>query len=289
SDLNGAFFEKADFRDADLSEVNFRGAKLKGADFMGSKTDRTDLADITGGPLLFRDKLRDGGNAPEAVLIFGGTFRMGDIQGKGDDDERPVHEVSLNSFALGRYPVTVDEYDRFAKAAGREKPNDRGWGRGKRPVINVSWNDAAAYCEWLTKQTGHSYRLPTEAEWEYACRAGSEGAYCFGNDEKQLKDYAWSYENSGRKTHPVGEKKPNAFGLYDMHGNVWEWVHDWFDEEYYAKSPKENPADSDSGSLRVMRGGSWASLGQYARSAFRPRYSPVDRNMNLGFRFARGQ
>ncbi|MCP4697642.1 MAG: SUMF1/EgtB/PvdO family nonheme iron enzyme [Gammaproteobacteria bacterium] len=237
---------------------------------------------------VFRDFLRDGSPGPEMVQIPAGRFRMGDIQGSGHyDDEKPVHEVSLDTFAIGVYPVVFAEYDKFAKATGNEKPSDNGWGRGRRPVINVSWEDAAKYCKWLSGQTEKEYRLLTEAEWEYACRAGSEADYCFGNDEKQLGEYVWYGANAGMGTHPAGKKKANAWGLYDMHGNVWEWVRDWFGD--YPDEPLTDPRGPDSGSSRVVRGGSWASDGQGTRSAYRSGHSPVIRGMYLGFRFARGQ
>jgi formylglycine-generating enzyme required for sulfatase activity len=130
---------------------------------------------------VFRDSLKDGGEVPEMILIPAGEFQMGDIQGGGDNDEKPVHRVSVSAFAMGRYEVTFEEYDRFAEATGRKKPRDAGWGRGKRPVIYVSWNDATAYMEWLSEQTGKKYRLPTEAEWEYVARAGTETKYWWGN------------------------------------------------------------------------------------------------------------
>ncbi|MCP4698361.1 MAG: SUMF1/EgtB/PvdO family nonheme iron enzyme, partial [Gammaproteobacteria bacterium] len=170
---------------------------------------------------VFRDTLKDGTQGPAMVWLPAGKFRMGDIQGSGYDDEIPVHEISLDAFAIGVYPVTFEEYDKCAEAIGGEKPPDNGWGRSRRPVIAVSWDDAAAYCEWLSGQTGHKYRLLTEAEWEYAARAGSDADYCFGNlDKWLLKEYAWYVENAEGKTHPVGEKQPNVWGLYDMHGNV---------------------------------------------------------------------
>ncbi|MCP4695392.1 MAG: SUMF1/EgtB/PvdO family nonheme iron enzyme [Gammaproteobacteria bacterium] len=236
----------------------------------------------------FRDILQDGSQGPKMVQIPAGRFRMGDIQGSGYDNEKPVHEVPLDSFAIGVYPVTFEEYDKFAEVTGSEKPSDEGWGRGKRPVINVSQQeDAAKYCAWLSEQTEEEYRLLTEAEWEYACRAGSETDYCFGNDEKQLGEYAWYWENARGGTHPVGKKKPNVWGLYDMHGNVWEWVRDWM-----GASPEEtvnNSVGPDSGALRACRGGSWGDGVRSVRAASRLEYAPDLRIEDLGFRCARVQ
>ncbi|CAK8717555.1 MAG: Formylglycine-generating enzyme, required for sulfatase activity, contains SUMF1/FGE domain [Candidatus Electronema aureum] len=252
-----------------------------------------------------------GGLGIKMILIRGGSFRMGDIQGNDSEDERPVHEVELDeddlddffsfeededklpvhevvldSFALGRYPVTFAEYDAFCEATGKEKPKDEGWGRAQRPVIRVCWHDAVAYCAWLRQETGQPYRLPTEAEWEYACRAGSEAAWCFGDDEAQLEDYAWYKKNSGDTTHPVGEKKANVWGLHDMHGNVREWCADWYDAGYYAVSPKDNPLGPESGLYRVLRGGSWDSTPKSVRAANRDVSAPGFRDYDLGFRLA---
>jgi formylglycine-generating enzyme required for sulfatase activity len=136
----------------------------------------------SGQPETFRDRLDDGGEGPLMVRVPKGCFRMGDIQGGGGEDEQPVHEVCLEGFAIGVHEATFADYDRFAAATGRDKPDDEGWGRGERPVINVSWRDANAYAEWLSAQTGEQYRLPTEAEWEYAARAGRETRYWWGNE-----------------------------------------------------------------------------------------------------------
>ncbi len=153
-------------------------------------------------------------------------------------------------------------------------------------MIDVSWEDATAYCKWLSEQTGTRYRLPTEAEWEYACRASSEAEYCFGNDERQLGEYAWYSKNAGGKTHPVGEKRANAWGLHDMHGNVLEWVQGWYANDYYRPS-RENPTGPESGSNRVFRGGSWLDGAVLCRSAYRLRNDPRHRDYDLGFRLAR--
>ncbi|WPD22916.1 MAG: SUMF1/EgtB/PvdO family nonheme iron enzyme [Candidatus Electrothrix scaldis] len=237
---------------------------------------------------LLRDRLKNGATGPEMIMLPGGRFRMGDIQGDGHESEWPVHEVELDSFAIGRYPVTFVEYDAFCAATGREKPKDEGWGGGQRPVINISWQDAVDYCAWLSRETGRDYRLPTEAEWEYACRAGSGAKWCFGNDEAQLGDYAWYVENSGRKTHPVGEKKANVWGLHDMHGNVWEWCGDWYGKEYYADCQRQgtvkNPLGPEKGEGRITRGGSWYDDPDYSRCSVRSGDYPNIRDYDLGFR-----
>jgi formylglycine-generating enzyme required for sulfatase activity len=228
---------------------------------------------------FFRDRLTDGSETPEMAYLPGGTFKMGDIQGKGHSGEKPVHEVTLDAFAIGRYPVTVGEFRRFVEATGYQTEAERQdgayvydgkkWGQksdaswrnpyipqtDNHPVICISWEDAAAYCEWLSEQTGEQYSLPTEAEWEYACRSSSDTAYCFGDDASLLGEYAWYSKNAGNSTHPVGEKKVNHWGLYDMHGNVWEWVRDWY--ERYSEGPRSNPSGPETGSGRVFRGGSW--------------------------------
>ena len=172
---------------------------------------------------------------PEMVAIPGGSFRMGCVSGLNcRDDEKPVHRVRVASFELSKYEVTFEEYDHFIAETGRRSPKDEGWGRGRRPVINVSWEDAVAYTEWLSAQTGERYRLPSEAEWEYAARAGSESKFHFGNDASQLcrygnhadtsTDFDWRNtacsDGVGKRTATVGSYQPNAFELHDVHGNV---------------------------------------------------------------------
>lgn len=231
------------------------------------------------------DSLKIGVSCPQLVLVPAGTFFMGSKYGCGD--EVPQHEVTLASFYMGQYPVTFGEYDKFCEVTARKKPKDK-WGRGRQPVINVTWHDAVAYCAWLSEQTGQKYTLPSEAHWEYGCRAGSLTDYCFGDDESLLDEYAWyGYERSDKQAHPVGEKKPNAFGLYDMHGNVWEWVQDKYYDSYQG-APKDGSAWQEYDSYyRVYRGGSWNSSAQYCRSALRSRYYPADQGDYLGFRVAR--
>ena len=168
-------------------------------------------------------------NLPETIRVPGGKFKIGSPQGEGCVDEHPQVELEVETFEIGKYPVTFDQYDEFCEATGRELPHDAGWGRGSRPVINVNWQDACDYCRWLSQQTGYMYRLPTEAEWEYACRAGSTTAYPFGSDPDKLKEYAVFNVN---RTEPVGTKLPNNWGIYDMLGNVWEWTLDTFTKNY---------------------------------------------------------
>ncbi len=187
------------------------------------------------------------------VLIPGGEYMMGSPITEGLNDEHPRHRVSVDAFYIDKYLVTFRQYDKFCEATNRKKPEDQGWGRGSRPVINVSWDDANAYSQWVNK------RLPTEAEYEKAARARTETKYFFGNDDYQLGNYAWFIDNSGGMTHPVGEKRPNPYGLYDILGNVWEWCSDWHDAYYYANSPLRNPQGSTTYKKNghAMRGGSW--------------------------------
>ncbi len=175
-------------------------------------------------------------------------------------------------YTMNPYQTTFEEYDKYCEATGIEKPNDEGWGRGKRPVINVNWEDAKAYANWLSETTKEKYRLPTEDEWYLACNVGAKTAWHFGDDEKELKKYAWYDKNANGKTHPVGEKKPNVLGLYDMHGNVWEWCEDWYDEKEEKK---------------VLRGGSWFSFASFTRSTNRSWLYPSNRNSSIGFRLLR--
>jgi formylglycine-generating enzyme required for sulfatase activity len=218
----------------------------------------------------FRDPLKSGGQGPAMVVIRPGSFQMGGSgHGSGHGEEKPIHAVNIAyPFAIGKTQVTFDEYDAYCAATGKEKPSDQGWGRGKRPVINIYWQEAVDYCAWLSEQTGHTYRLPSEAEWEYACRAGSDKAYCFGDSDSQLGEYAWYSSNAGSKTQPVGKKKANAWGLHDMHGNVWEWCQDDWHSDYHG-APTDGSAWDTGGSSRVLRGGSWYGSTGYCRAASR--------------------
>ncbi|MEN8214913.1 MAG: SUMF1/EgtB/PvdO family nonheme iron enzyme [Pseudomonadota bacterium] len=238
----------------------------------------------------FRDRLKDGTEGPEMVWIPAGSFKMGDIQGGGESSEKPVHSVSITQrFAMGRYEVTFAEYDKFAQATGRKKPGDEGWGRGNRPVIYVSWDDAVAYTQWLSEQTGQKYRLPTEAEWEYAARGGADTLYWWGNDIGVNKA---NCINCGDPfyfaTAPVGSFAPNPFGIYDTVGNVWEWVQDIYSKDYYKSSPSRDPSGPSTGFLfRVTRGGGWLFTASFCRAASRGIGSPGFRLNVLGFRLLR--
>jgi len=236
---------------------------------------------------VFRDTLKKGSQGPQMVRIPAGSFQMGSKN--GSSDEKPVHQVSLSAFALGKYEVTFAEYDKFAQATGKSKPSDQGWGRGNRPVINVSWHDAVAYAKWLSQQTGHTYRLPTEAEWEYAARAGTTTKYWWGNQIGSNKANCGNSHcgDSFQYTAPVGSFRPNQFGIYDTVGNVWEWCYDIYSGDYYSSSPRSNPKGPSTGRARVLRGGAWNGAAQYARAGGRNSDSPDDRSDALGFRLAR--
>ncbi len=219
------------------------------------------------------------------IRIPAGTFQMGDIQGGGGIDQSPVHTVTLTKdFYMGKYEVTQRQWE----AVMGRNPSYFDECGGDCPVEEVSWDNVQAFIEALNVREGTTaYRLPTEAEWEYAARAGTTTKYSFGNDESQLGDYAWYRSNSGGTTHPVGQKRPNAWGLYDMHGNVWEWVQDWYSSTYYSSSPSVDPAGPGSGAARVKRGGSWGGNAFSLRSASRSRSSLGARNSLLGFRLVR--
>jgi formylglycine-generating enzyme required for sulfatase activity len=216
----------------------------------------------------------------EMVLIPAGEFLMGT---SGNSDDEKQHGVRITKpFYLGRYLVTQEQW---LVVMGDNHSNFKG---PRNPMEQVSWDRCQQFLDKLNAKAGDGkFSLPTEAQWEYGCRAGSTTNYYFGDDEARLGDYAWYYKNSGSQTHPVGEKKPNAWGLYDMHGNVFEWCQDWYDGNYYARSPMDDPAGPATGSNRVSRGGGWGNGAGYCRSANRYCSEPGDRLRTLGFRVAR--
>jgi formylglycine-generating enzyme required for sulfatase activity len=237
------------------------------------------------------------------ALIPAGEFLMGapDSDTDAEDHEHPRHRVKITQpFYLGVYEVTQGQYRTVtgANPSSFKRSNDL-------PVENVSWYDAIAFCNTLSAREGlkpyyhefgagsppggDGYRLPTEAEWEYACRAGTTTRFSFGDWSMSLGEYAWYAGNSDSKSHPVGQKRPNAFGLYDMHGNVGEWCWDVYEKTYYANSPGADPPGPSPAAVRVDRGGSWLNTPQFCRSTSRDRMTPVDRNSYWGFRVARSQ
>ncbi len=259
------------------------------------------------------------------VLIPAGEFTMGSHESSQElgtlfgedleyfDKEHPAHRVRITRpFHLAKYPVTVGQFDAFVRATGyRTVAESRGGFRSTRgeweldpnvnwrnpgfaqgndhPVVCVSWNDAVAFCDWLsTREPKTSCHLPTEAEWEYACRAETTTLWSFGSDPSSLGEYAWYDDNSGDEAHPVGKKKPNAWGLYDTCGNVWEWCADWDNWEYYANSPVDDPKGLGTGSLRMHRGGSWYFSAECCRSACRHNLPPGTCRSDIGFRASLG-
>jgi len=228
---------------------------------------------------------------PEMIALPGGEFWMGSPGSEGgrSSDEGPRHQVRIAPFAIGKTEVTFAQYDAFAEATGRAKPEDMGWGRGDRPVINVSWEDAVAYAAWLPKETGEKYRLPSEAEWEYAARAGTEDAYWWGQGSAQGNANCGGCGGKwdGRQTAPVGSFKANPWGLYDTAGNVWEWVQDPYHYSYEGAPADGSVWEAGGSSARVVRGGCWLNSPRDLRAAIRGRNGPVLRNDYLGFRLAR--
>ena len=239
---------------------------------------------------VFRDALKDGGEGPQMVVLPTGRFRMGSPSGETgrDSDEGPVRTVTIGKrIAMGRYEVTFAEYDRFVAATSGRRPNDLGWGRGSRPVIRVSQEDAKAYAIWLSAQTGKTYRLPTEAEWEYAARAGTTTTYSWGNEigVNRANCDGCGSEWDDEQTAPVGSFAPNGFGLFDMHGNVYEWVADCWHGNYEG-APTDGSAWTAScdSSWAVVRGGSWLDGPRLLRAANRYWPWPSSRLSFIGFR-----
>ena len=228
----------------------------------------------------------------EMVVIPGGSFDMGS---KGaSPDEMPVHEVSISPFWMDRYEVVQEEFRKY------QLPDPSHFKGQRKPLEQINWTDAALYCNersraeglkpcydektWECDFAADGYRLPTEAEWEYACRAGSNTRYSFGNSSGSLKDHAWYTENSSATTHPVGQKKPNAWGLYDMHGNVAEWCEDFYAEGYdAAPGAAADPRGPPSGDERVLRGGSWRSSADACRASARASEAPGFADVCFGY------
>lgn len=225
---------------------------------------------------------KDSKTGMEFVLVKGGCYRMGNAFEGGYKDEKPVHPVCVGDFYLGEFPVTQGQW----RAVMGNNPSQFRKGDAY-PVENVSWNDVQAFIRKLNGMTGKKYRLPTEAEWEYAARSGGKNEKWSGTSaESALGEFAWYDRNSGNETHPVGLKKPNGLGLYDMSGNVWEWVNDWYKVDYYESSPRDNPQGPPAGDRKVLRGGGWISIAANVRAARRLAVSSTDRMNFFGFRLA---
>ncbi|MCX6269867.1 MAG: SUMF1/EgtB/PvdO family nonheme iron enzyme [Bacteroidetes bacterium] len=241
------------------------------------------------------------------VLVEGGSFTMGDTLSKSRYS-RCEHEIIISPFYMGKYEITFEEYDAYCLATKKKLLNDGNHGRGKMPIFNVNWEDAIAYCNWLSKKEGlkpcytidkkegkgkwkvscdfskDGYRLPTEAEWEYAARGGnkSKGFTYAGSRDSSL--VAWYSLNSGGKSHPVGQKQPNELGIYDMSGNLWEWCWDFYEGDYYRTSPSDNPKGPETGVVHTLRGGSWYNTAIYLTTILRNLAKPDASNSTYGFR-----
>ena len=219
------------------------------------------------------------------VLIPSGIFVMGGdpVSEQADENETPRHEVTFPSaFCIGKFTVTQSQWQELMETNPSHFPGP------ERPVEMVSNRDAREFIERLNrKENTVDYRLPTEAQWEYAARAGSQSIYCYGSERIKLKEYAWYKKNSDGMTHPVGLLLPNDWGIYDMHGNVHEWCHDWFDRNYYSRSPAIDPSGPCTGLASTLRGGDWGSGDWYCRWAIRSLSSPDRRSPRVGFRIVK--
>jgi formylglycine-generating enzyme required for sulfatase activity len=241
-------------------------------------------------PPTLRDRLRDGSLGPTLASLPGGIFRMGHNSLSGSDSG-PEHEVRIAPFLIGTREVTFAQYDRFVRATGRRFPDDFGWGRGERPVVGVSWSDAEAYADWLTRQTGKRYRLPSEAEWELAARAGTRGSYWwgFGLEPGRAACFDCGSEWDNRFTAPVGSFDPSPYGLYDTAGNAQEWVADCYAPSYEGAPADGRPRLDADCTYRVARGGAYNKPSASMRTYARAKFVPETRLNMLGFRVARDQ
>ena len=222
-------------------------------------------------------------NTSPLVLVKGGCFQRGDVfSDVKNTDEKPVHEVCLGDFYIGRYEMTQWQWEEVMGS------NPSYFKKGDNyPVEMTSWDEVGKFLDALNRKTGKRYRLPTEAEWEYAARSGGKNEKWPGtNDEAAIEGFAWLEADSDKSTHPVGEKKPNSLGLYDMAGNVWEWVADHYDKYYYKEQVKDNPRGPSEGEYRTMRGGSWRDRENRMRTTERRRGNPTYRSNYVGFRIA---
>ena len=290
------------------AELSIAPGKIKTIDF--STIELAEAPEIKEIPDFLPGEEKKAEIPHNMVLVEKGTFYMGDLWTSGNSSGKPTFEVTFDyDYFIGKYEVTFEEYDEFFIHGGRQKPSDNGWGRASRPVINVSWWDAITYCNWLSTKEDlpvayddegnfldkdgnittdpsmvMGYRLATEAEWEYAARGGKNNDSFMYSGSEEVDEVAWYWSNSESKTQPVGKKKPNSLGIYDMSGNVVEWCSDWYGN--YSSSAQTNPY-KNSGSGRVVRGGGYGGVAMFTRVAFRYVFSPTFTFYDLGFRIAR--
>ena len=220
---------------------------------------------------------------PEMIPVEGGTFTLGDTEMEGEANEQPTHQVTLKAFSIAKTETTVAQWRTFCNATGRQMPETPSWGWiNTHPIVYVSWQEAVDYCDWLSDKTGELYRLPTEAEWEYAARGGNKSKGFKYSGAQSIDAVGWFTTNSNNQTQPVGIKRPNELGIYDMSGNAWEWCKDWYGP--YAAEAQTNPRGPATGSYRVLRGGSWGNSASSCRVTFRSSRDPSYRINHLGFR-----
>lgn len=273
-----------------------QGAQVGAVEPTEAEEGPVDDDDVTGDKRpevvgTVRDRLRDGSSGPLMLSIKAGDFTMGKPRALPGDDRGPAHPVMLAGYLLGATEVTFDEYDRFVRATGGRFPNDHGWGRGGRPVVDVSWSDAQSYARWLSRQTGGRYRLPSEAEWEYAAAAGAGSPFWWGYKPKENRaacfDCGTRWDN--RSTAPVGTFDPNPLGLYDTAGNAMEWVEDCYHPSYVGAPGSGIAWTANDCGYRVARGGSFNKPARSMGSTVRHRFDPATRLNMLGFRLARDE
>jgi len=257
------------------------------SDGSGRENTKFEPVKVENGLIEMEREIFSDYTTPDMVLIQKGEFLMGDLQNIGESDEGPVRKVHIDyDFFFGKYEVTYNEYDKFVADTGKTRPSDNGWGRGDRPVIYVSWEDATAYAEWLSKKTGDYYRLPTEAEWEYVARAGANTRFHFGDSLDHLDKYGWFWDNSREMSQEVGKLLPNRWDIFDMHGNVWEWCLDSYVNSYQGL-PNNGSAYTVSTGEKVLRGGSWNDGGEFLRYSNRYGFTQTIKMNDTGFRLVR--
>ena len=270
-----------------------------------------ELVFVKGGCFQMGNIFADEENNKKVPVYNKGSSLFGDGNEGEFNDEVPVHEVCVDDFYIGKYEITRSEFENFFSETGYvtdaqkmgcfgkvgykwRKKMDFSWKKvdfpqtDRHPAVCISYNDTQEFIKWLNKKFDGKYRLLTEAEWEYAARSGGKAEKWAGtNNESELSDYAWYDKNSGGKTHPVGQKKPNGLGIYDMSGNVWEWVEDWYEVDYYDRSPKINPLNTSPSHAKSMRSGPWSVSSQVVRTFYRGSDIPYSICDGLGFRVAK--